>query len=69
MGWDEDRYYARSRKVNGRVVREYYGAGPAAELVARRDAMESARRAAARGNELAKRAELDALNAPLAELD
>jgi hypothetical protein len=30
MGWDRGRYYTRSRKVNGRVVREYVGTGPVA---------------------------------------
>jgi hypothetical protein len=25
MGWDRGRYYTRSKKVNGRVVREYIG--------------------------------------------
>ena len=34
MGWDKGRYYTRSRKVNGRVVREYVGRGPAADLAA-----------------------------------
>jgi len=31
MGWDQGRYYTRSRKVNGRVVREYIGTGRVAE--------------------------------------
>jgi hypothetical protein len=37
MGWDSGRYYTRSKKVNGRVVREYIGTGPVAELVAETD--------------------------------
>jgi hypothetical protein len=38
MAWDRGRYYTRSRKVNGRVDREYLGTGEAAERAARQDA-------------------------------
>ena len=44
MGWDRGRYYTRSKKVLGRVVREYIGVGPVAELVARMDALQRNRR-------------------------
>src|SRR5215204_2543171 len=42
MGWEsrergKRRYYTRSRWVNGRVVREYVGSGPAAEIAALED--------------------------------
>ena len=51
MGWETRRgrrYYYRARKVDGRVVKEYVGAGPLAELVAREDAAARAERAEAR---------------------
>jgi hypothetical protein len=44
MGWDRGRYYTRSKKVNGRVVREYVGTGYPAELAARLDALERQKR-------------------------
>src|SRR5256885_1095839 len=38
VGWDKGgRYYTRSRKINGQVVREYVGSGPAADAAARSD--------------------------------
>jgi hypothetical protein len=64
MGWDRGRYYTRSRKVNGRVVRQYVGTGEAAEQAARLDAITRQEREARR----AARAELAALDAALDDL-
>jgi hypothetical protein len=44
MGWERGRYYTRSRREGGRVVREYVGAGPAAALISQFDAIERVRR-------------------------
>ncbi len=58
-------YYTRSRKVGGRVVREYVGRGPLAELIAADDAAQRAERAAAAASRQAQRAILAAADAPL----
>jgi hypothetical protein len=68
MGWDKGRYYTRSRKVKGRVVREYIGAGEAAELIAKLDALEREERELRRLDRQALRDELDALDGSLGEL-
>lgn len=34
MAWDARGYFYRSRRVGGRVAREYYGNGPIAEMAA-----------------------------------
>lgn len=42
MGWETRRgrrYYYRARKVGGRVIKLYVGAGPQAELAALRDGL------------------------------
>jgi hypothetical protein len=62
MGWDRGRYYTRSRKVGGRVVREYVGIGRVAELAAQMDAL-------ARENRRLKALELRREKADLAALD
>jgi hypothetical protein len=66
MGWErQGRYYYRSRKVGGRVVRQYFGAGRGAELVAQMDALEREEREATRAARRAERAELEALEGAL----
>jgi hypothetical protein len=72
MGWEKrDRgglYYTRSRKVGGRVVREYVGGSILGHLAALQDAQERRRReeeAAVWGEE---RERLEALIAPVDQL-
>jgi hypothetical protein len=69
VGWDKGRYYTRSKKINGRVVREYIGSGEEAELAAQVDAIKRTDREAEREARRVEKAELDALDAPLNELN
>ena len=75
MGWETrrrgGRYYTRSRKEAGRVVREYVGAGELASVVAELDARERREREQARAAKRAvaqRLADLRALGGPLAAL-
>jgi hypothetical protein len=67
MGWETrkrgGRYYTRSRKVGGRVVREYIGGGTLGEAVAECDAQERAERRAAAACWQRERDQLAALDA------
>ena len=69
VGWDRGRYYTRSKKVNGRVIREYFGAGEVAELASQIDAINRADREAEREARRAEKAEMDALDVPLNDLN
>jgi hypothetical protein len=68
MAWERG-YYYRVRKEGGRVVREYFGKGEPAELMARIDAINRADREAERKTRRAEKAELEALDAGVKELD
>lgn len=64
MGWERG-YYYRVRKVNGRVVREYIGAGKVAGLMARLDALEREHRRLEALEQRQVKEELKALDADL----
>ena len=71
MGWEargNGLYYFRYRKVNGRVTRQYLGAGAVAELAAAADALRRADRKAAMEARRAEQARWREALAPLLEL-
>ena len=61
-------YFTRSRKVNGKTVREYVGGGILGELAARLDAEERRRQEEEKASHREERERLDALAAPVEEL-
>ena len=72
MGWEKrDRgglYYTRSKKVDGRVVREYVGGGTLGHLAALQDAHERRRRQEEAALWKQERERLEALMAPVEDL-
>src|SRR5262249_60737143 len=71
MGWevrDGRRYYTKSRKINGRVVREYVGGGGLGKLVAAADALRRADRRAVAAASRAEKARWEEALTPMLEL-
>ena len=61
-------YYTRSKKVNGKVVREYLGGGALGEIAARMDALERRQREEEAAAWKEEREQMEALEAPVEEL-
>ncbi len=71
MAWERrgaKRYYTRSVRREGRVVRQYFGTGPVAELAAATDEERRLRREIAARDRRAEKARHDAAFSPLQEL-
>ena len=71
MAWEKrergGRYYTRSRKVNGKVLREYIGGGVLGEIAALEDEFERRRREEEAALCKEEREHLEALAAPVEE--
>jgi hypothetical protein len=72
MGWEKRQrgglYYTRSKKVDGRVVREYVGGGTLGHIAALQDAQERQRREEEATLWKEERDSLEALVAPVEQL-
>jgi hypothetical protein len=69
MAWDKGRYYTRSRKVRGRVIRTYVGGGDVGYMAALADQQERVDRAQERAARRAEQAKYEALDQEVADLD
>lgn len=70
MGWDKDgRYYTRSRRENGRVVREYVGGGLVGQYASQLDAIERDKRLTQRECERIRRKETEVRDRELENLE
>jgi hypothetical protein len=72
MGWEkrgDKQYYYRTRRVRGRVVREYFGCGPEAAEAARHDAEAQAKQFRIRMERARTAAEFAELEAMFAAVD
>ena len=69
MGWEKGRYYTRTKRVDGKVVREYFGCGPEAERAAQEDVEARDRRRNQQLEEQIERDTCDALDAPFEQID
>lgn len=73
MGWEtrnnRGRYYTRTKRKNGRYLREYIGTGPAAELAATLDEWRRAERRAQAEAQRADQAKWQAASGVLRQLD
>ena len=68
MGWERGKYYTRSGKVNGRVVREYVGCGEIGRMAAEADAIRREMRSVQREAEKQLMAELREIDETIAKL-
>ena len=68
MGWERGRYYTRSRKVDGRVIREYVGGGAAGALAAHQDAVKRERREQERERWRSEKEEIEAFDDAIDEV-
>ena len=72
MSWESrngrGRYYTRSRRVGGQIVRQYIGHGPIAELIAESDRQERERKQADAARRVARKAQDAALDTQVDEV-